>query len=58
LPDSYLSYGYDNAHRMTSITNALSETQGITYDSAGNVTQTLWKNAGGTTKRQHTATAC
>jgi YD repeat-containing protein len=57
LPDSsYLSYGYDNAHRVTLVTNPLSETQGITYDSAGNVTQTLWKNAGGTTKRQHTAT--
>lgn len=57
LPDgSYLSYGYDDAHRMTSITNPLSETQGITYDSAGNVTQTLWKNASAVTKRQHTAT--
>lgn len=57
LPDnSYLSYGYDNAHRVTSITNALSESQGITYDSAGDVTQTLWKNASGVTKRQHTAT--
>ena len=29
------SYGYDNAHRPTSITNALGESQGITYDSAG-----------------------
>jgi RHS repeat-associated protein len=57
LPDnSYLSYGYDNAHRITSITNALSESQGITYDSAGNVTQTLWKNASSVTKRKHTAT--
>jgi YD repeat-containing protein len=57
LPDaSFLSYAYDNAHRPTSITNALSESQGITYDSAGNVTQTLWKNSSGVTKRQHTAT--
>jgi YD repeat-containing protein len=57
LPDnSYLAYGYDNAHRVTSITNALSESQGITYDSAGDVTQTLWKNASSVTKRQHTAT--
>jgi RHS repeat-associated protein len=57
LPDgSYLSYGYDNAHRPTSITNILGESQGITYDSAGNVTQTLWKNASSVTKRQHTAT--
>jgi RHS repeat-associated protein len=53
---SYLSYGYDNAHRPTSITNALSESQGITYDSAGDVTQILWKNASSVTKRQHTAT--
>jgi YD repeat-containing protein len=57
LPDnSYLSYGYDNAHRPTSITNALSESAAITYNSAGNVTQTLWKNASSATKRQHTAT--
>ncbi len=57
LPDgSYLAYGYDNAHRPTSITNILGESQGITYDSAGNVTQTLWKNASSVTKRQHTAT--
>ena len=57
LPDnSYLSEGYDNAHRVTSMTNALSESQGITYDSAGDVTQTLWKNASSVTKRQHTAT--
>jgi YD repeat-containing protein len=57
LPDSsFLSYGYDTAHRVTSITNALSESQGITYNSAGLVTQTLWKNASSVTKRQHTAT--
>ena len=57
LPDnSYLAYGYDNAHRPTSITNILGESQGITYDSAGNVTQTLWKNSSGVTKRKHTAT--
>jgi YD repeat-containing protein len=57
LPDnSFLAYGYDNAHRPTSITNALSEKAAITYDSAGDVTQTLWKNASGVTKRQHTAT--
>jgi RHS repeat-associated protein len=53
---SYLAYGYDNAHRPTSITNALGESQGITYDSAGDVTQVLWKNASSVTKRQHTAT--
>jgi YD repeat-containing protein len=57
LPDnSYLSYGYDNAHRPNSITNVLSESAAITYDSAGDVTQTLWKSASNVTKRQHTAT--
>jgi RHS repeat-associated protein len=57
LPDnSYLSYGYDNAHRVTSITNILGESQGITYNSASLMTQTLWKNSSGVTKRQHTAT--
>jgi len=57
LPDSsYLSYGYDNAHRLTSITNRLSESQVLSYDSAGNVTQQLWKDASAVTKRQHTAT--
>jgi RHS repeat-associated protein len=57
LPDaSYLAYGYDNAHRMTSITNNLSESQTLTYNSAGNITQHLWKDSGATTKRQQTAT--
>jgi RHS repeat-associated protein len=57
LPDSsYLSYAYNNAHLLTTITNRLSETQGFTYNSAGNLTQTLWKNASAVTKRQHTAT--
>jgi YD repeat-containing protein len=57
LPDnSYLSYGYDNAHRVTSITNILGEIQALTLDSAGNETQRLWKNASGITVRKHTAT--
>ncbi len=57
LPDSsYLAYGHDAAHRVTSITNALGESKGITYDSAGDVTQELWKNASSVTKRQRTAT--
>ena len=57
LPDSsYLSYAYNNAHQLMTITNRLSETQGFTYNSAGNLTQTLWKNASAVTKRQHTAT--
>jgi RHS repeat-associated protein len=57
LPDSsYLAYAYDDAHLPTTITNALSESQAITYDSAGNVTQVLFKNSGGTNKFKHTAT--
>jgi RHS repeat-associated protein len=56
LPDgTYLSYGYDQAHRLTSITNPLSEKEAITYNSGGNLTQALWKNASSVTKRQHTA---
>jgi YD repeat-containing protein len=57
LPDaSFLTYAYDNAHQLKTITNRLSETQNLSYNSAGNLTQTLWKNSGGTTKRQHSAT--
>jgi RHS repeat-associated protein len=57
LPDSsYLSYSYDNAHRLYTITNILGETINLTLDAMGNTTQTLWKNAAATTKRQHTAT--
>jgi RHS repeat-associated protein len=57
LPDnSYLSYAYDNAHRLTTITNALSETQNLTLDAMGNVTQNLWKDASSNTKYKHTAT--
>jgi YD repeat-containing protein len=57
LPDSsFLSYAYDNAHRLTTTTNALSETSNITYDSAGNVTQQLLRDASSNTKFKHTAT--
>lgn len=57
LPDnSYLSYGYDTAHRLTSITNILGESQVLTLDSAGGVTQQLWKDASSVTKRQWTGT--
>lgn len=57
LPDSsYLSYGYNNAHRLTSVTNALSETKNLTLDAMGNVTQSIWKNTGGVTKWQRNAT--
>ncbi|MCE6978581.1 RHS repeat protein [Pseudomonas frederiksbergensis] len=57
LPDaSYLSYGYDTAQRLTSITNILGESQVLTLNSAGGVTQALWKNASAVTTRQRTAT--
>ena len=57
LPDgSYLAYGYDNAHRPTSITECLERKSGHHLRQRRNVTQTLWKNASGVTKRQHTAT--
>jgi RHS repeat-associated protein len=57
LPDgSYLNDGYDSAHRPTLVTDALGETQGLTYNSGGNITQTLWQTAGSVTKRQHNAT--
>lgn len=57
LPDnSYLATAYNDAHLPVTITNALNESQAITYDSAGNVTQVLFKNSGGTNKFKHTAT--
>jgi RHS repeat-associated protein len=57
LPDTtYNAFTYDNAHRPTKLTNKLSETQNITYNSAGNLTQTLWKSAGGTTTFKQTGT--
>lgn len=56
-PDgSYLIYGYDNAHRLTSITNALNEAMLLTLDAAGDVTKTLWQNASASTKRELDAT--
>lgn len=57
LPDlSYQIYAYDDAHRLSSIRNNLNDKIAFTRNAAGNVTQTLWKDSGGTTKRQHTAT--
>jgi YD repeat-containing protein len=57
LPDnSYLSYGYDNAHRLTSVADALSNTKTLTLDAAGDVTADIWKNNGGFTKWQRHAT--
>jgi RHS repeat-associated protein len=57
LPDgSYTMYGYDNAHRLTLITNALGETQQLTLDAMDDMTETLWENASSVITRQHNAT--
>jgi RHS repeat-associated protein len=57
LPDSsYYTRGYDTAHRLTSFANADSDSMNMTLDALGDVTQTLWKDYGGTTRRQQTAT--
>jgi len=56
-PDgTYLSYNYDNAHRLNKITNANGELMPLTLDANGDVTQVLWQTATPTTKRSQTAT--
>lgn len=56
-PDAtYLSYTYDNAHRLNKITNNGGELLPLTLDADGNVTQTLWQTSTPTTKRSQTAT--
>jgi RHS repeat-associated protein len=56
-PDgTYLSYGYDNAHRLDQITNANGELMPLTLDANNDVTQVLWQTATPTTKRTNTAT--
>jgi YD repeat-containing protein len=58
LPDLTRNiFAYDNAHRLTSIRNNLNDQIVFTLDAAGDVTQTLWKNVAGTTKRQRNATS-
>lgn len=55
LPDnSFLTYTYDDARRLTVITNQLGEKIEFTYDLASNVTQQVTKDAGGTIKRTQT----
>jgi YD repeat-containing protein len=56
LPDnSALIYAYDNAHRLTTVTDSVSNTQNLTLDAMDHVTQTLWKNASAILKFKHTA---
>ena len=59
LPDSSsdtLTYAYDNAQRLTNITNGASETTNYTLDAMGDITLKTIKNSGGTTIASHTAT--
>jgi RHS repeat-associated protein len=57
VPDgSYLNYTYNDAHQPITVLNRANQTENITYNSAGNITQVLWKTSGGTTTRQHSAT--
>jgi YD repeat-containing protein len=57
LPDnSALTYAYDNAHRLTTVTDSVSNTKNFTLDAMDHVTQTLWKNASAILKFKHTAT--
>jgi YD repeat-containing protein len=56
-PDAtYLSYAFDNAHRLNKITNANGELMPLTLDGNSDVTQVLWQTATPVTKRTNTAT--
>jgi RHS repeat-associated protein len=57
LPDgSTYDYDYDNAHRLTKITNYAGETINYTLNDMGGVTAMTLKDAGGNTKKSFTAT--
>ncbi|MFO0988466.1 MAG: hypothetical protein U1F37_14025 [Alphaproteobacteria bacterium] len=52
LPDgSFLAYAYDDARRLTVVTNQAGEKVEFTYDLARNVTAQVTKDSGGTIKR-------
>jgi RHS repeat-associated protein len=56
LPDnSQLNYGYDTAHRLTSITDLLGNSTTLTLDALGGATATNVKNTGGTVTLTHSA---
>jgi YD repeat-containing protein len=56
-PDgSKLTYGFDPAHRLTSITDLPGNSVSYTLDALGNATLTQVKNTGGTVKKSHSAT--
>ena len=59
LPDSgpdTITYTYDNAHRVTKVTNGASETMNYTLDAMGDVTAWNFKNGSSTTEKSGSAT--
>jgi RHS repeat-associated protein len=57
LPDgSFLSYGYDTAHRVTSVTDAVGSTLQYTLDALGDKTQINTYDSSSHLDRQHSAT--
>jgi len=57
LPDgSFLLDGYDAAHRLTKVTDALGNYTSLTLDTLGDVTATNVYDSGGTPQAQHAAT--
>lgn len=57
LPDSStIDYDYDNAQRLTKITNTGGETINYTLNAMGKPTAVTFKDSGGTTKKSFTAT--
>jgi RHS repeat-associated protein len=59
LPDSIydtITYAYDNAQRLTTITNGAGETINYTLNAAGKPTTTEIKDSGGTVRKSSTAT--
>lgn len=57
LPDSStIDYDYDNAQRLTKVTNTGGETINYTLNALGKPTAVAVKDSGGTTKKSYTAT--
>src|SRR5262249_23919477 len=57
LPDSStIDYDYDNAQRVTKISNTATEPINYTLDALGDITALAIKDSGGTTRKSWTAT--
>jgi YD repeat-containing protein len=57
LPDSStVDFDYDNAQRLTTVTNTAGETINYTLNAAGKATTTAIKDSGGTVRKSSTAT--